>query len=167
MRSLVVLIAFFFVTQAHAGVWFQTSLSLTSTQDVPNATTDNTDLRFISTTTVGYKFFQGFLLGAQFLYSRSTLSQDNAWAVGPKGGLLIGGFEATGTYIPLSKAQRGAAGVLSGGGFSLNLGYHFQIFQGFRMGLQILYWYGLFDQPSPDKYKSTQIAPMVSFALDL
>jgi hypothetical protein len=167
MRKLIVIFLFFSVTQAHAAVWFQTGLSLTSSQDVPNANTENTDLRFVSATTLGWKFLQGFLLGTQFLVSRSTLSQDYAWAIGPKGGLLIGGFEATGTYIPLSKAQRGAAGVLSGGGFSLNLGYHFQVVQGFRMGLEILYWYGLFDQPGPDKYKSTQITPMVSFALDL
>ncbi len=168
MRKLFLLPLFLFsMSYAHAGVWLQSGITLSSMDDLPAASAETIDMRWVSSLTLGYRFFQGFVLGAHVLYSKSTLTQDYTWAVGPKGGLLIGGFEATGTYLPLSNAQRGALGVLNGGGFALNLGYHFQVFTGFRMGLEVLYWYGLYDQPVVGKYKSTQLAPMLSFALDL
>lgn len=123
---------------AQAGIWLEaTGGILSSSETVNNVNTS--DFRLQGTTTLGYEFKQGFLLGVQALVSRSSAASNYTWAWGPKGGVLIKGFELSAAYLPYATDNE-LSSVRTGSGFAFNLGYTYPLGKVFRLGLMVTYW---------------------------
>ena len=157
-----------FTTTARAGLWIQTGITTSQFTD-DQQTLGAADLRILSSSTVGWTFPQGFIVGAQLLYSRDTLNVASTWGLGPKGGILIHGFELTAAYLPSVNDALGAT-TRSGGGYAINLGYHFHIKGPLRVGLIGTYWSTTYTQLNNQtlivKQNSSQLSPQLSIALD-
>ncbi|MGE4106147.1 MAG: hypothetical protein AB7F66_02965 [Bacteriovoracia bacterium] len=126
------------VPAAHAGVWVQGGFSFLQSTETQGGTSE-TRIRTLTTLTGGYRFVQGFFVGAQYLFSRDSATPSSAWAIGPKGGFQYGGFEFTAAYLPIARDSY-AAGVRTGNGFALNLGYAWEITGPLRLGFYVTYW---------------------------
>lgn len=154
---------------AHAGVWVQTSaLAWTATSDEP-AGPSNSSSQFLSSSTVGYSFLQGFVIGAQVLTNHSTATGDFLWSVGPKGGLLIKGFEVTAAFLPTA-TDTGALYTRKGSGFAINVGYSAAVYGPLRLGLYGIYWSTSYNQVNGATLTTNEheshLSPLVSLGVD-
>ncbi len=145
---------------AQAGVWLEgTGTTILSTNN-----------QALGSASVGYAFPQGFVLAAEGLTSINGWTAEHTWAIGPKGGLLIQGFELSAAYLPFAYDYEGAS-TFQGGGFTLNLGYTFPIFRGFRAGLLATYSLESFTsengQNLPTPRSLTQFAPQVAITIEI
>ncbi len=125
--------------QASASIWIQGAFSTIRTSDDAQGVPAKSDFRFLDTATFGYSALQGFLLGIQYLGSASTGSSERSWAWGPKGGLLLKGFELTAAYLPSGRDISGGV-ARRGGGYAINLGYSFPVWGVLEVGLYGVYW---------------------------
>ncbi|HTL11166.1 MAG TPA: hypothetical protein VL588_01680 [Bdellovibrionota bacterium] len=155
---------------ARAGVWLEASAAFLQLQD-DSGSTNLTASHWLGQGTVGYRFPQGFLLAGQGISSRSTSDANRgvtAW--GPKGGFFLKGIELTAGY--LAQATEDVDGVhRTGGGFSVNLGYHYDLAKWLSVGLNCTYIQLRFtDQdgvPLTVKPGFTAFAPALSLGIQI
>ena len=165
-------LAAFAGSQAQAGLWVQSAISVSQLKQdfgAPDGASQSlSETRFLNSTTLGVSLLEGLLVGGQFLASNNTRTHDRTFAYGPKGGILLKGFEVTGAYLPFAEDVRGTD-QRTGGGFSLSSGYTFGIAGPFRAGFHATYWYIRFDRLNGAelavKQRVSQIAPQLSVAL--
>lgn len=155
--------------ECRAGVWLQTSVNATMTAG-SQAGSDSSDIRMLTSSTAGYSFIQGFMVGAQFLTTKPSQTGGSTYSVGPKAGVLLRGFELSAAYLPIARDRDGSS-LRSGGGFAINLGYSFRALGPVRIGLQGLYWLTTFndvDGGAPAvKPRVSELAPLFSLGLDI
>jgi hypothetical protein len=106
--------------ETRAGFWMQLMGNSFSIVEQRGATSTEQN-RTLASTTVGYRFSQGFILGAQSLHAGGTTT---SWAVGPKGGLFIKGLEVTAAYLPFAHDSAD----YSGGNVEITRFLHFGIY---------------------------------------
>ena len=155
--------------KAIAGVWLQTGVLATdSSEEIGGTTVDSS--RFSNSTTLGYAFPQGFMVGGQVLYDRTSLTGDHDFGWGPKGGLLLKGFELSAAYLIVFNSYKSGFSR-TGGGIALNGGYHFHLSKVFLLGLQMTYWISTLNEqdgiPFVVKPHDAKFLPLLSFALEL
>ncbi|MGK5087758.1 hypothetical protein WDW86_09385 [Bdellovibrionota bacterium FG-2] len=156
---------------AKASIWIEGAFTALRTSDDAQGVAKS-DFRFLNTATFGYSALQGFLLGIQYLGSASTGNHERSWAWGPKGGLLIKGFELTAAYLPSGRDFSGNV-ARTGGGYAINLGYTYPIWGVFEVGLYGVYWSMTYVSAQVDgeasvdlseKQHRSTLAPMLSVA---
>ena len=127
-------------SSAHAGVWLQSSLAFLRSEEQTGKSSASITNQILTSSSIGYTFRQGFFLGTQGLTSRNSHSGEFLWAIGPKGGFLLSGFELTSAYLPFARDTLGAV-RRSGGGFAVNLGYSWSLIKGVvLLGIHGTYW---------------------------
>jgi hypothetical protein len=169
-RFLAGILTLLFTTTAEAGVWIQTAANIARTTEGTNGS-EVADTRFITSTTAGYAFLQGFVVGGQYLMARSSQSGYRTTAWGPKGGLLLKGFELTAAFLPSARDYPDGIALRTGGGFALNFGYTAKIAGPLRVGLQATYWSMTFSERDGQELaireKQTHLAPQLAIGLEL
>lgn len=132
----VLLATLLFSVSASAGVWVQTGNMISGS------------VNWADSSTVGYAFPQGFLLGFNLLNLHNTVSgSQSVNAYGFKGGFLMKGFELTGSYLPSAHDHTNGTSQ-SGSGFAVNVGYTWFFNKNFGLGVYGVYWANTYDLPA-------------------
>lgn len=149
---------------AQAGVWIHSGITLTRAREGGQV-----GLRYLTSNTIGYAFWQGFVVGAQGLTRRSSPEDQMSFAIGPKGGLLLSGFELTAAYLPYAKETLPGR-TRTGGGFALNAGYTFPLFRPVRLGLNLTLWSMTFrkenGEPLRDRPQVSYLSPQLAIGFE-
>lgn len=155
---------------SQAGMWLQTALTASQAMEQTGTQTTAKTTRFIDATSLGYHFKQGFFLGGQLLFAKSLTSNCRTWAAGPKGGLLLDGFELTASFLPLARDSGGSAALRKGAGFAVNMGYSWRIWGAMRAGIQGTYWTVTLNDEGGErlnpKQKISYLTPQFSLGFD-
>ena len=139
------LCAFAFVAprSSSAGLWVQTGVSALEFAHTDN-TISSTDNRLLISPTLGWAFLQGFMIGVQG-FEAFNHSNTKSYGLGPKGGVLMQGFEFTGAWLSYVNDVRGSD-TRSGKGVVLNLGYSARVVGPIRLGAYFSYFALTYDK---------------------
>jgi hypothetical protein len=91
------------------------------------------------TGTLGVALPQNLIVGAQALTYLGSPENRTAWGIGMKAGLLVGGFEFSGAYLPYTRDAQSAS-TRTGSGYTFNLGYNWSLGSVARLGMYLTYW---------------------------
>ena len=103
----------------------------------PHLTDDTGNTQLLLTPTVGYLFWEGFLLTGHAVLWDTDPERIHAW--GPRAGLWIDGFELTAGWLN-TWSSSGGPHVREGQGYDFHLGYTWKILGPLRAGLQTSYF---------------------------
>lgn len=161
MKNLIIIILLLCAPlHSQAGIWIHTASQFWS------ESSDETPKNLWNTSsTVGFRFIQGFLLGAQNVTYTDQSTDRFTFGLGPKVGFLHNGIEISGSYIAYTR-QKKTTETLSGKGFALNLGWTFELAGPFRIGLHTTYLKLTFDR-SGSNFTEKHFTPQIAFAVEL
>jgi hypothetical protein len=126
LRPILLFATLFSFLPAQAGVWLQGGIGGIFVTERTSNGSEISRTHLLTDYSAGYTFAQGFFVGGQLLDARNSASGRSARAWGPKGGLLIDGFELTAAYL-LSVKDDSTGFERSGRGLSAQIGYNWSV----------------------------------------
>jgi hypothetical protein len=130
---------------AQAGVWLQAGIGGIFVTERAGSSSEVSRTHLLTDYSAGYTFAQGFFIGGQLLDARNSASGRSSRAWGPKGGLLIEGFELTAAYL-LSVKDDATGSERSGRGLSAQVGYNWGITGPLLVGVYFQYFSANLDE---------------------
>ena len=159
-------LAFMTPRTSSAGLWVETGASAVEFAHTDNSIS-STDNRALVSPTLGWAFLQGFMVGVQG-FEAVNHGNTKSYGLGPKGGVLIEGFEFTGTWLSSVRDVRGED-TRTGKGVVLNLGYSARIVGPLRLGAYFSYFALTYDKENGYSLAPTAqesfISPQIAIAL--
>lgn len=145
LRSILLFAALLSTLPAQAGVWLQAGIGGIFVTERASNGSELSRTHLLTDYSAGYTFVQGFFIGGQLLDARNSASGRSSRAWGPKGGLLIDGFELTAAYL-LSVKDESVDFERSGRGLSAQIGYNWGIAGPLLVGVYFQYFSANLDE---------------------